>query len=62
MKREIGKVWGIRRQEEVPLVVGASGEVSKRLDRWLVKLGITIKMRWLQKTALLGTVRILRKV
>ena len=31
-KREIGKVWGIRRQEEVPLVVGASGAVSKRLD------------------------------
>ena len=62
LKREIGKVWGIRRQEEVALVVVVSRAVSKRLDTWLVKLGITIRMRWLKKTAFLGTVRILRKV
>jgi len=31
------------------------------LGTWLDKLGITIMMRLLQKTALLGTARILRK-
>ena len=32
LKREIGKQWGIRQQEVVPVVVGALGEGSKRLD------------------------------
>ena len=62
LKREIGKLWGIRQQEVVPVVVGALGAVSKRLDTWLDKSGITIRTGLLQKTALLGTARILRKV
>ena len=59
LKKEIEKLWGIRQQEVVPVVVGA---VSKRLDTWLDKLGITIRTGFLQKKALLGTARILRKV
>ena len=45
----------------VPVVVGAQGTVSKRSDTWLDKLRITIRIGLLQKTALLGTARILRK-
>lgn len=39
-----------------------TGVVSKRLDAWLAKLGInyTIRTGLLQKSALLGTARILR--
>ena len=48
--------------EVVPVVVGALGVVSKRLDAWLEKLGVTIRTGLLQKTALLGTARILRKL
>ena len=62
LKREIGRLWGIRHLEVVPVVVGALGVVSKRLDAWLEKLGVTIRMGLLQKTSLLGTARILRKV
>ena len=62
LKREIGKLWGIRQQEVVPVDVGALRAVSKTLDTWLDKLGITIRMGLLQKTAFLGTSRILRKV
>ena len=62
LKREIGKLWGNRQQEVVPVVVGAFGAVSKRLDTWLDKLGITIRTGLLQETALLETARILRKV
>ena len=43
-------------------MVGALGAVSKRLDTWLDKLGITINTGLLQKMTLLGTARILRKV
>ena len=49
MKREIGKLWGIRQQEVVPVVVGALGAVGKRLETWLDKLGITIRTGLLQK-------------
>ena len=59
LKREIRKLWGIRCVEVVPVVVGALGAVNKREDTWLGKLGITINTDLLQKTALLGTARIL---
>ena len=42
LKKEIWKLWGIRRVEVVPVVVGALGAVNKREDTWLGKLGITI--------------------
>ena len=62
LKREIGKLWGIRKQEVAPVVVGALRAVGKRLDTWLDKLRSTIRTGLLKKTALLGTARILRKV
>ena len=46
----------------VPVVVGALGVTSKRLDTWLEKLAITIRTGFLQKTTLLDTARILRKL
>ena len=51
LKREIGRLWGIRHLEVVPVVVGALGVVSNRLDAWLEKLGVTIRTEVLQKTA-----------
>ena len=61
-ERKIGSLWGIRHLEVVPVVVGALGVVSNRLDAWLEKLGVTIKTELWQKTALLGTTKILRKL
>ena len=62
LKRKIGKLWGNRHLQVVPVLVGALGVVSKRFDAWLEKLGITIRMELLQKTVLLDTARILRKL
>ena len=62
LKREIGRLWGIRHLEVVPAVVSTLGLVSNRLDAWLKKLGVTIRTGLLQKTALLGPARILRKL
>ena len=62
LKREIGRLWGIRDLEVVPVVVGTLGLVSNKLDAWLEKLGVTSRTGLLQrKTALLGTATILRK-
>ena len=62
IKREIARLWKLKKVEVVPVVIGALGSVSKRLKKWLEKLGIEIKTEVLQKTALLGTARILRQV
>ena len=35
LKMEIRKLWAMRRVEVVPVVVGALGEVTKRLNTWL---------------------------
>ena len=47
--------------EVVPVVIGALGNVTKEFDEWIEKLGIINNVGVMQKTSLLGTVRILRK-
>ena len=62
LKREIRRLRGIRYLEVVPVVVGELGVVSKKLDAWLEKLAVTIRTGLRQKTALLGTTRLLSKL
>ena len=62
LKREIGRMWEIRKVQLVPVVIGALGSVSKGFDKWIEKLDIQCNFVDMQKTALLGTARILRKV
>ena len=44
------------------IVVGALGTVTKRLEKNLKKAGSNVAVELLQKAALLGTSRILRRV
>ena len=62
LKREIRRLWKLRNVEIVPVVIGALGNVSVEFDRWMGKLEITCNVGVMQKSALLGTARILRKV
>ena len=55
-------MWNMRTVQVVPIVVGSLGSVTKNLDKWLAKLNVKIGISLLQKTTLLGTARILRKV
>ena len=61
LKREIGRLWGLK-MVDMPVVIGALGSVTKEFDWWIEKLWIKNNVGVMQKTALLGTVRILRKV
>ena len=45
-----------------PLVVGSVGAIRKQFGNRLKHIGITIGTAQVQKTVLLGTARILRKV
>ena len=62
LKREIARMWNMRTEQVVPIVVGSLGSVTKSLDKWLGKLDVKIGISLLQKTTLLGKARILRKV
>ena len=48
--------------EVVPAVIGALGSVTKGFGGWIEKLQITNNVGMIQKTALLRTARILKKV
>ena len=48
--------------ETVPVVVGALGCNSNGFNRWIHMLGIKLFVGMVQKSVLLGTARILRKV
>ena len=55
-------MWNLKNVEIVPVVTEALRNVSAEFDRWMGKLGITCNVGVMQKTTLLGTARILRKV
>ena len=57
---EINRMWNLRTQV-VPVIVGALGVIKKGTERHLTKLPGDIKIRDIQKTALLGSAHILRK-
>ena len=62
LKREIVRLQKLKMVEVVPVVIGALESVTKEFDEWIEKLGITNNVGVMQKTALLETARILRKV
>ena len=55
-------MWTLRIAEIVPILIEALGGVSGHLDRSMGKLCATCNVGVMQKSALLGTARILRKV
>ena len=62
LKFEIMRIWEMNKVEVIPIVVGALGVVTKKIQKWFSKIGVEIRTELLQKTALLGTARILRRV
>ena len=52
----------IRKVSVIPVVIGAIGAVSTRSEKFIKDIRITLETEHAQKTALLGTARILRFV
>ena len=59
--RELQKIWNVK-VKIMPLVVGSLGAIAKQFGNRLKQIGITAGTAQVQKTVLLGTVRILGKV
>ena len=61
LKQEIIKLWEMKEVDVIPIVVAALGAVSMRIRDWISRTGLKVRVEHLQKTALLGTARILRR-
>ena len=52
----------MKKVEVIPVVVGALGTIKNRTQLRLKKIGVEVRVELIQKSALLGTTIILRKV
>ena len=62
LKRELKRLWSLKKAEVLPVVVGALGCIRKCFSGWMDTLVIILNVGMVQKSVLLGTARILRKV
>ena len=62
MKGKLKRLWSLKKIEVVPMVVRDLGCISKGFSGWMDTLGIKLNVGMIQKSVLLGTARILRKV
>ena len=58
LKRELKILWSLKKVEVVPVVVVALGCISKGFSGWMDTLSIKLNVGMVQKSVLLGTVRI----
>ena len=61
LKRELQKLWNMK-VKVVPIVIGALGTPPKDIKRRVEELGIETRIEEMQKTVILQSARILRKV
>ena len=62
LKDEIAKVWRMWKVIVVPVVIGALRAVSVNFKEYMKPIGVNVRLEVIQKTALLGTAKIQRKV
>ena len=60
LAREIRKMWGVR-TKVIPIVMGVLGTIPLRLKEHLRTIGVDTSIELVQRCALLGSARILRK-
>ena len=61
LARELRKIWN-KKVKVIPIIIGALGTTPKLLRKRLEDIGIDTKVVELQKSAILYSARILRKV
>jgi hypothetical protein len=58
---EIQRMWNVK-TKVIPVIIGATGTISKTFRKYVSNTPGNHKVKELQKTAILGTAHILRKV
>ena len=54
-------MWNVK-TKVIPIIIGANGTISKRFRKYVSNIPGKHEVKELQKTAILGTAHILRKV
>ena len=62
LKDEIARLWQMKKVLMIALVVGTLGTIATKFEKYIESLGIEIRTVHVQRSALLGTARIIRKV
>ena len=62
LKDEVARLWNMRKVTVIPIVVGALGAISNRFEKFVMEVGIRIRVEHVQKAALLGSAIILSLV
>jgi len=58
---EIQRIWNVK-TKVIPVIIGATGTISKSFRKYMSNIPGNYKVKELQKTSILGTAHILRKV
>ena len=58
---EIKRMWNVQ-TGVIPIIIGATGTISKSFRKYISNITGNHEVKELQKTAILGTAHILRKV
>jgi hypothetical protein len=61
LKIEIQRMWNVKTRV-IPVIIGATGSISKSFRKYVNNITGNHEVSELQKTAILGTAHILRKV
>ena len=62
LEDKIARLWQMKKVVVIPIVVGALGTITTKFEKYIENLGIEIGIEHVEKSALLGTARIRRKV
>ena len=62
LKDKIARLWQMKKVIVIPIVVGVLGAITTKFEKYIESLEIKIRIENVQKSALLGTARIIRKV
>ena len=58
---EIHRMWNVK-TKVIPVIIGATGTISKSIRKYVSNIPENHEVKELQKSAILGTAHILRKV
>ena len=58
---EMQRMWKVKTMM-IPVIIGATGTISKSFRKYIINIPGNHEVKELQKTAILGTAHILRKV
>ena len=60
--RRIKRLGNLKKIDVIPVILGTLGSVTENCEKYVDEIGIEIDLHAVQKTRLLGSARILRKV